>query len=141
MRPDAGAPVAGTVSWPDWLGSRMALLGYRTSSDLARTASIPDSVISRWRSGATSPSLAQLRRLRTPLQASLLELLVAARLLTSDEAQLHEPSRPAPAMRDVRDAVQRDPVLTDDLKHLLLKQYDAMVALAQARGGARSASR
>jgi transcriptional regulator with XRE-family HTH domain len=142
LRPGADQPpAAGTVTWPEWLGARMALLGLRSSSDLARAASIPDSVISRWRSGATSPSLAQLRRLRAPLQASLLELLVAARLLTATEAQLQEPSTPAPAMRDVRDAIERDPVLGPDLKHLLLAQYDAMLALARARGGSQSASR
>jgi transcriptional regulator with XRE-family HTH domain len=118
----------------------MDLLGFRTSSDLARAAQVPDSVISRWRSGTTTPSLAQLRRLQTPLQAPLVELLVAARLITADEARLRAPSSPAPVMRDVRDAVERDPVLSDDLKHLLLTQYDAMLSLARAREDAPSAS-
>jgi transcriptional regulator with XRE-family HTH domain len=131
--PEDDLPEVRGVSWPEWLGQRMSLLGYRTSSDLARAAEVPDSVISRWRSGSTTPSLTQLRRLQVPLRAPLVELLVAAGLLTADEARLQAPSAPQPEMRDVRDAIERDPVLTDDLKHLLQTQYDAMVALARAR--------
>ena len=49
---------------------------------------MPDSVLSRWRNAGTQPSLEQLRRLQQSLQASLLELLVAAGHLTPAEAKL-----------------------------------------------------
>jgi transcriptional regulator with XRE-family HTH domain len=118
----------------------MSLLGYRSNSDLARESGVPDSVLSRWRNAGTKPSLAQLRRLQKSLQASLLELLVAAGHLTPDEAKLTAVSRPERLPRDVRDAIELEPELTDDLKHLLLNQYDAMLALARARA-AEAASR
>lgn len=126
--------------WPQWLGERMRLLGFRTSSELARAAGTPVSVISRWRSGSTSPSLVQLRRLQGPLHATLLELLVAAEILTAEEAQLRTlPEPPAPAY-DVRESLRRDPTLTEDLRRVLELQYDALLALAAARAGDRAAS-
>lgn len=120
-------------NWPEWLGERMRLLGYRSSSDLARTSEVPDSVISRWRSGASRPSLVQLRRVQAALQAPLLELLVAAGHLTADEARLAVPSDPVRRPRDTREAISLDPLLPDDLRHLLEVQYDAMLLLAAAR--------
>lgn len=121
------------ASWPDWLAARMELRGFRSSSELARAAGIPDSVISRWRSGSSVPSVVQLRRLQGPLQVPLLTLLVAAGHLSADEVGLQLPPDPEPRPRDTRDAIQRDPGLTEDLRHLLEVQYDAMLALAAAR--------
>lgn len=126
--------------WPQWIAERMRLLGFRTSSELARAAGIPVSVISRWRSGSTTPSLVQLRRLQGPLRATLLELLVAAEILTAQEAQLSAlPEQPAPAY-DVRESLRRDPALTEDLRRVLELQYDALLALAAARAGDRAVS-
>ncbi len=125
--------------WPQWLSERMRLLGFRTSSELARSAGTPVSVISRWRSGNTCPSLTQLRRLQAPLQATMLELLVAAEILSAEEAQLTAlPEPPAPSY-DVRESLRRDPALTEDLRRVLELQYDALLALAAARAGDRAA--
>ena len=107
--------------------------GFRSSSELARASGVPDSVISRWRSGASVPSLVQLRRLQGPLQVPLLTLLVAAGHLSAQEAGAELPPDPEPRPRDTRDAIRRDPGLSDDLRHLLEIQYDAMLALAAAR--------
>jgi transcriptional regulator with XRE-family HTH domain len=111
----------------------MSVLGYRSNSDLARDSGVPDSVLSRWRNAGTKPSLEQLRRLQPFLQAPLLELLVAAGHLTPEEANLTAVSRPIRLPRDVRDAIKLEPELPDDLKHLLLHQYDAMIALARGK--------
>jgi transcriptional regulator with XRE-family HTH domain len=111
----------------------MAFLGYRSNSDLARESGVPDSVLSRWRNAGTKPSLEQLRRLQPFLQAPLLELLVAAGHLTPDEANLTAVSRPVRLPRDVRDAIELEPALPDDLKRLLLNQYDAMLELARGK--------
>ncbi|MGN6245267.1 MAG: helix-turn-helix domain-containing protein [Motilibacteraceae bacterium] len=120
-------------TWPAWLAARMELRGFRSSSELARAAGIPDSVISRWRSGASVPSVVQLRRLQGPLQVPLLTLLVAAGHLTADEVALELPPDPEPRPRDTRDAIRRDAGLSEDLRHLLEVQYDAMLAVAAAR--------
>jgi transcriptional regulator with XRE-family HTH domain len=119
--------------WATWLEERMSLLGYRSNSDLARESGVPDSVLSRWRNAGTRPSLEQVGRLQPALQAPLLELLVAAGHLTPDEAKLTAMSSPVRLPRDVRDAIELEPELPDDFKHLLLNQYDAMLAVVRAR--------
>jgi transcriptional regulator with XRE-family HTH domain len=126
------------TAWARWLDRRMAHLGWTTSSELARASGVPDSVISRWRSGTSQPAIEQLRRLRGPLQSSMLELMVAAGHLTVEEAALADQPEPEPQFRSLRDAVRRDDVLTDDLKDLLLVQYEAMVALSKARASQAS---
>jgi transcriptional regulator with XRE-family HTH domain len=126
-------PVSERSAWSDWLATRMRETGFESNSDLARSTGVPDSVISRWRNSGTMPSLGQLRRLQSALQASLLELLVAAGHLTKEEAGVTSFSQPVRVLRGVRDAIRSDPSLADDLKHLLEVQYDAMLALAAAR--------
>lgn len=125
-----------TVTWADWLAARMQATGFDGNSDLARVSGVPDSVISRWRTSGTTPSIGQLRRLQVALQVSLLELLVAAGHVTAEEARVTGFTQPERPVRDIRDAIRLDPELGDELKHLLEVQYDAMVALARARGPA-----
>ncbi|GAB2690694.1 hypothetical protein [Thalassiella azotivora] len=122
--------------WASWLGDRMEAVGFASNSDLSRASGVPDSAISRWRTSGTTPSVAQLRRLVGPLQATLLEMLVAAGHLTSDEAGLREVTPPVRRPPTTREAIEADAGLPDDLKHLLAVQYDAMLALARARRGA-----
>lgn len=124
-----------STPWATWLGERMAYLGFATNSDLARAAGIPDSVISRWRTAGTTPLVEQLRRLSVPLQAPMLELLVAAGYLSSEEAEVTEFAEPVRRPKDAREAIGMDEELPPDLKHLLLAQYDAMLAVARARQG------
>jgi transcriptional regulator with XRE-family HTH domain len=120
-------------SWADWLADRMRAVGFEANSDLARATGVPDSVISRWRTSGTTPSIGQLRRLQTALQVSLVELLVAAGHLTPEEAGVTAFTPAQRLSRSTRDAIRHDPELGDELKHLLEVQYDAMVALARAR--------
>ena len=127
------------MSWADWLGQRMCALGFDANSDLARAAGVPDSVISRWRTSGTTPSIGQLRRLQSALQVSLVELLVAAGHLTADEAGVTSFTAPARVIRGTRDAISQDRELDDDLRHLLELQYDAMLAVARARTPTRTA--
>ena len=121
------------MTWSEWLGQRMGALGFDANSDLARATGVPDSVISRWRTSGTTPSIGQLRRLPSALQVSLVELLVAAGHLTADEAGVTSFTVPARVFRGTRDAISQDRELDDDLKHLLELQYDAMLAIARAR--------
>jgi len=121
------------VPWAEWLGERMVVLGFEGNSDLARATGVPDSVISRWRTSGTRPSIGQLRRLQSALQMSLVELLVAAGHLTADEARITSFTAPERVSRGTRDAISQDRELDADLRHLLEVQYDAMLAIARAR--------
>jgi transcriptional regulator with XRE-family HTH domain len=124
---------ASTLAWADWLAARMRATGFDSNSELARSTSVPDSVISRWRTSGTVPSIAQLRRLQSALQVSLLELVVAAGHLSREEAGVTSFSPAVRVPRDTRAAIWHDEALDDDLKHLLEVQYDAMRLLAEAR--------
>jgi transcriptional regulator with XRE-family HTH domain len=139
---DAGVEPAPDQSpqWGSWLGARMAATGFESNSDLARRTGVPDSVISRWRTSGTVPSIGQLRRLQQALQVSLLELLVAAGHLSADEAGITSFTEPVRVPRDTRAAIRNDPALEDDLKHLLEVQYDAMLSVARARRGQAAGS-
>lgn len=130
-RPDA-------VPWADWLGARMTATGLEANSDLARRTGVPDSVISRWRTNGTTPSIGQLRRLQSALQVSLVELLVAAGHLSAEEASVTSFTQPERRVRGTKDAIRIDPELGAELKHLLEAQYDAMVALARAQRSSRT---
>jgi transcriptional regulator with XRE-family HTH domain len=121
------------VPWAEWLAERMRGVGFEGNSDLARATGVPDSVISRWRTAGTTPSIGQLRRLQSALQMSLVELLVAAGHLTAEEAGVRSFTLPARVSRGTRDAISQDRELDDDLRHLLEVQYDAMLAIARAR--------
>ncbi len=121
------------VPWAEWLSERMHVLGFEGNSDLARATGVPDSVISRWRTTGTKPSIAQLRRLQAALQVSVVELLVAAGHLTAEEARITSFTPPVRVSRGTRDAISQDRELDDDLRHLLEVQYDAMLAIARAR--------
>lgn len=129
------------MRWADWLADRMQATGFEANSDLARAAGVPDSVISRWRTSGTTPSIAQLRRLPAALQVSLLELLVAAGHLSPEEARVRTYTMPERLARDTRAAIRQDPDLDDELKHLLEVQYDAMRALARARSAGPATAR
>jgi transcriptional regulator with XRE-family HTH domain len=127
-------------AWPQWLAQRMAEVGLPTNRDLARAAGVPESVLSRWRNQGVTPSVEQLRRLRTPLQVPLLELLVRAGHLDAREAGLEDRPAPVPVRLGVVEALHADPDLPEDLRSLLLSQYRAMVAIGRARQADASAA-
>jgi transcriptional regulator with XRE-family HTH domain len=128
--PESAGP---TLTWANWLAARMRATGFDANSDLARSTGVPDSVISRWRTSGTVPSIAQLRRLQSALQVSMLELVVAAGHLSPAEAGVTSFSPAIRIPRDARTAIRYDESLDEDLKHLLEVQYDAMLLLAEAR--------
>ena len=127
------APERAVSHWSSWLAQRMVEVGLPTNRDLARASGVPESVISRWRNQGVTPSVEQLRRLRTPLQVPVVELLVRAGHLEACEAGLEDRPAPVPVRLGVAEALEADPDLPDDLRSLLLAQYRAMVAIGRAR--------
>jgi transcriptional regulator with XRE-family HTH domain len=124
---------APSAPWSVWLWQRMHEVGLPTNRELARASGVPESVISRWRNQAVTPSVEQLRRLRQPLQVPLVELLMRAGHLTAEEAALEDRPAPVPVRLGVAEAMEADPDLPEDLRSLLLAQYRAMVAIGRAR--------
>jgi len=72
------------AGWWAWVQRHLDERGW-TSSDLARHAKINRSIIGRWRDGA-QPEVSTARALAVALGRPLLEVLVAAELLTAEEA-------------------------------------------------------
>jgi transcriptional regulator with XRE-family HTH domain len=73
-----------TTAWWAWVQRHLDEREW-THSDLARHARINRSIISRWREGA-QPEVFTARALALALHKPLLEVLVAAELLTPEEA-------------------------------------------------------
>ncbi len=71
------------VGWWAWLQRHLDERGW-TMTDLAREADINRSIIGRWREG--QPEVPTARALARALDKPLLEVLVAAELLTPEEA-------------------------------------------------------
>jgi len=72
------------VGWWEWVQRHLDEHGW-TPSDLARHAKINRSIIGRWRDGA-QPEVRTARALAVALGRPVLEVLVAAELLTPEEA-------------------------------------------------------
>lgn len=120
-----------TNGWAAWLDERMAALGL-SGAALSTAASVPESMISRWRRLGVRPAVAQLRRLAAPLQIEVLDLLVVSGHLSEDDVL--RPAPPAhPGWDDARKALAADPDIDADLRQLLLVQYDAVRALTASR--------
>ncbi len=82
------------ATWACWLRARITATAYPSLSELARVSGINVSVISRWLTQGSTPTVAHLRQLSGPLDTPLLELLVAAGHLSAAEAGL-ERERPS----------------------------------------------
>jgi transcriptional regulator with XRE-family HTH domain len=116
-----------------WLGQQMTRCGFASNVDLEHQTGIGNTTISRWRNGTMAPSVEQLRKLEGPLRTPLLELLVRAGVLSSDEAKvprdrLTQASEPDPV--SVVQAVERDSTLMDDAKEHLVNQYELLRRLS-----------
>lgn len=71
-----------------------------TATDLANATGVSQSIISRWISGATKPSVENLRPVASVIGRPLLEVVVAAGILTPDEANATFVHAPATELSD-----------------------------------------
>ena len=76
-------------SFPDYL-RRIIRARRLTQAGLARRTGISAGVISKWLADTHKPDLENLRKLSTGIRRPLLEVLVAAGFLTSQEARLRD---------------------------------------------------
>jgi transcriptional regulator with XRE-family HTH domain len=86
--------------------------------------------VSRWARG-TEPSLSALRKVADALGISMLDILIAADVIT--EAELDRPAPAAPAAPSFLDAVRLDPDLTDREREIYPEMRAAFAAVTTGR--------
>ncbi|HEU5475662.1 MAG TPA: helix-turn-helix transcriptional regulator [Actinophytocola sp.] len=88
MQPNEGA-------FGDYLRAQMDQHGW-SQAELARHTGVAPSVVSRWLRGETGPSIDNVRTLATATRRPVLEVMVAAALLTAEEAKQRTSAPPDP---------------------------------------------
>jgi len=109
--------------WATWLRRRMrATAGVGTPTELGQASGVDQSVISRWLNEGRTPQVNQLRKIATPLRATMLDLLIAAGYVSPDELGVTDTPSSA-VVADVAEAIKRDADLIDEARLHLLNQY------------------
>lgn len=117
------------MSFGDYLWETMRSAGYPTPAALARASGLTGSLISKWLNGSHAPTIKTLRQVAGPIGVPLLELVVAAKILTVEEAGLEtEPSPPQPA--DVETLIQNSP-MSDEAKAIVAAEIRRLQAASQ----------
>jgi transcriptional regulator with XRE-family HTH domain len=80
---------------------------HMTGADLSRASGVANSVISRWLSDETRPSLENVRLIAQNFGRPILEVVVAAGLLTAEEAKQQPPSASALSDDELIDEIRR----------------------------------
>lgn len=84
------------MSFGEYLDATMKARGFPTAASLSRATGIRDGVLSKWLNDRNDepPRTYMLRRLVDALDVPLIELVVAAKIMTYEEARL--PAEPQP---------------------------------------------
>jgi len=115
--------------WATWLRRRMRTAGVATPTELGRASGVDQSVISRWLNEGRTPQVDQLRKIATPLRATMLDLLIAAGYVSPDELGVTETPSSA-VVADVAEAIKGDAALIDEARLHLLNQYELLRRLS-----------
>lgn len=114
----------------DYLTQAMAAAGL-SQADLKRLTGISDSLISKWRTGQSVPSVENLRLLAPAFGVTTRDLVVRAGHMLPEEVGLEEPPAPPtpPArMATLQDDIKADPELSDSDKRLMIDLYERLLA-------------
>lgn len=79
------------MTFDEYMAAAMRVAGYPSNASLSRASGVATSSMSKWRNGIEQPSVDGLRRLAGVLRVPLLHLIVAAGMMTWEEAGLPEP--------------------------------------------------
>lgn len=114
-----------------WLNLTMENRGIRATS-LAKKLKVTDSAVSRWRSGAGTPSMDAVMRLAKILGADPVRLAVTAGLMDAELANVEPLPLPEPTARRKRVKAELWKIkgLTDRERQHLLDAYDEKVKTA-----------
>lgn len=122
--------------WAAWLRRRMRTAGFGTPTELGRASGVDQSVISRWLNEGRTPQVDQLRKIGGPLDASMLDLLIAAGYVARDEIDVTEAATTT-VLADVAEAIRQDAGLIEEARAHLLTQYDLLRRLSPSPSEAR----
>lgn len=113
------------VRFSRWLDTTMANRDI-SGRELAHRVGVNDSVVSRWRSGQSTPGLDTCVNLAEALDVDPMRLAVTAGAIDKRMAQVDPlPMPPATALRErVRSQLQQIKGLTDETRQALLETFD-----------------
>ncbi|WP_064078345.1 helix-turn-helix domain-containing protein [Prescottella equi] len=74
-------------NWSDFLRARLDDRGW-DAARLAAEAGVTPSIVSRWMSGAHKPTADRVRAVAEALDVSVMEAMIAAEVITADEAKV-----------------------------------------------------
>ena len=118
-----------------FLEQEWARMGIRPTA-WCRKVGLADATVLRWREGI-EPDLRSLKRVAEALERPLIDILVGARYVTSEEAGGYVV---APRCCDLLEAIRLDPELSDGEREALRQVHDAF-ALVEAERAHRTRSR
>lgn len=121
--------------WATWLRHRMRIAGFTTPTEMGRASGVDQSVISRWLNEGRTPQVDQLRKIAGPLDATMLDLLIAAGYVAPDEVNVTEAA--TTVLADVAEAIKNDTDLIEEARAHLLSQYDLLLRLSPSPSVAR----
>ena len=106
--------------------------------ELAHRVGVNDSVVSRWRSGQSTPGLDTCERLAEALGVDPMRLAVTAGAIDRRMAGVEPlPMPPATALRErVRGQLEQIKGLTNETRQALLETFDEETATRKATNGA-----
>lgn len=122
--------------WATWLRRRMRVAGFTTPTELGRASGVDQSVVSRWLNEGRTPQVDQLRKIAGALDATMLDLLIAAGYVEPDEIDVTDASTTT-IFADVAEAIKQDTDLIEEARTHLLNQYDLLRRLTPSPSEAR----
>lgn len=119
--------MAGTERFAQWLNTTMENRGIR-ATDLAKKLKVTDSAVSRWRSGAGTPSMDAILRLAKILNTDGVRLAVTAGLMDGLTGAKPLPMpEPTERRKRVKQQLWNIKGLTTKERQMLIDAYDERV--------------
>lgn len=117
------------MTFSEYLAATMEARGFLTIAELSRETGIRDGVLSKWLDPKVkgTPRTYMLRKLVPALRVPLIELVVAAKIMTKDEARLDkEPAPPQPVDMEELYSMVEGSALTEEGKAQMRAQLDRL---------------
>lgn len=123
------------MTFDEYMEAAMRVAGFSSNAALSRASGVATSSMSRWRNGVEQPSVEGLRRLANVLDVPIRHLIVAAGMMTWQEAGLPGPlTLPVPADIDALIAKVAESPMSDEAKQDVIAGLRRLAVPARASG-------